>query len=548
MAEHQSLLGNSSRNKHKKWSCGKYYRLRFTSTKGAILVLFWDIMLCLFDRFCKSIIFDLMVILYPKSQLVYIVYTSLFFIAPFGGLVADIWMGRYKIIVAGIYMALFMLILGASADALFSYVHPLIIATLLIFSMVMNFGSIISVRTNLIPFNVDQLVGASGEDLTTIIYWHSFGLSLEIYIKVFLECWVNKTVSAKITHFPLAGFIITVIILSHIFLKHWLDITHQKSNPIKLIANVLNYARKNKYPKNRSAFTYCEEQYPSRIDLGKEKYGGPFSDEEVEDVKTVLRMIPLYICIFGFYLAWELISLPDFLSNAIKDNQSYDMCIIRPSTISLITLSVFILLYQFLIYPCFHKYIPSMLKRIGLGLILCFLTSFTYMIIALIGEVKNSSAVCVLKDPSINSSFEMPIDYHWVIVPEVICGISYFLVLTISLEFTVAQSPKSMRGLMVGFRYAVVGLAVLMSMYFETPFEYLDSAPLGCGFYYFLSKTVLIFIILVIFILLAKHYKLRVRDNETNVYQVVDEHYERFMRQSDEFWKLRGISSHSSQN
>ena len=203
MAEHQSLLGNSSRSKHKKWSCGKYYRLRFTSTKGAILVLFWDIMLCLFDRFCKSIIFDLMVILYPKSQLVYIVYTSLFFIAPFGGLVADIWMGRYKIIVAGIYMALFMWILGASADALFSYVHPLIIVNLLIFSLVMNFGSIISVRTNLIPFNVDQLVGASGEDLSTIIYWHSFGLSLGIYIKVFLECWVNKTVSAKITHFPL---------------------------------------------------------------------------------------------------------------------------------------------------------------------------------------------------------------------------------------------------------------------------------------------------------------------------------------------------------
>ena len=259
-------------------------------------------------------------------------------------------------------------------------------------------------------------------------------------------------------------------------------------------------------------------------------------------------MIPLYICIFGFYLAWELISLPDFLSNAIVDSHSYGMCIIRPSTISLITLGVFVLLYQFLIYPCFHKYIPSMLKRIGLGLILCFLTSFIYMIIALFGQVKNNSAVCVVKDPPINSSFEMPIDYHWVIVPEVICGIAYFLVLTISLEFTVAQSPKSMRGLMVGIRYATVGLAVMVSMFFQTPFKYLDSAPLGCGFYYFLSKTVLIFIILVMFILLAKRYKLRVRDNDTNVYQIVDEHFERFLRQSDEFWKSTGVSSDYSLN
>ena len=234
MAEQQSLLNNTSRKNHKKWSCGKYYRLRFTSSKGAILVLFWDIMLYVFGRFCKSIIFDLMVILYPKSQLVFIVYDSLYFIAPLGGLVADIWIGRYKLIVAGIYMTLLMWILGGSADALFSYVHPLIVATLLIFSMVMNFGSIISVRTNLIPFNIDQLVGASGEDLSTIIYWHSFGISLGIYIKVVLECWVNKTVSMELTHFPLGGLVITVIILSHIFFKHWLDITHQKSNPIKL--------------------------------------------------------------------------------------------------------------------------------------------------------------------------------------------------------------------------------------------------------------------------------------------------------------------------
>ena len=35
---------------------------------------------------------------------------------------------------------------------------------------------------------------------------------------------------------------------------------------------------------------YWEEDYPSRLDLGKKKYGGPFSEEEVEDVKIVLRI------------------------------------------------------------------------------------------------------------------------------------------------------------------------------------------------------------------------------------------------------------------
>ena len=33
------------------------------------------------------------------------------------------------------------------------------------------------------------------------------------------------------------------------------------------------------------------------MDYGKDKFGGPFTEEEVEDVKTVLRLIPLVMCL-----------------------------------------------------------------------------------------------------------------------------------------------------------------------------------------------------------------------------------------------------------
>ena len=32
------------------------------------------------------------------------------------------------------------------------------------------------------------------------------------------------------------------------------------------------------------------------MDFGKQKFGGPFTEEEVEDVKTFQRLIPLIIC------------------------------------------------------------------------------------------------------------------------------------------------------------------------------------------------------------------------------------------------------------
>ena len=64
-------------------------------------------------------------------------------------------------------------------------------------------------------------------------------------------------------------------------------------NPLTFIFQVLRYAVKNKYPRQRSAFTYWEDKPYSRIDLGKTKYGGPFTTEQVEDVKTYFRILVL---------------------------------------------------------------------------------------------------------------------------------------------------------------------------------------------------------------------------------------------------------------
>uniref|UniRef100_A0A1X7UQL9 Uncharacterized protein n=1 Tax=Amphimedon queenslandica TaxID=400682 RepID=A0A1X7UQL9_AMPQE len=51
-------------------------------------------------------------------------------------------------------------------------------------------------------------------------------------------------------------------------------------------------------------------------------------------------------------------------------------------------------------------------------------------------------------------------------------AISYILVYPVSLEFTVAQSPVHMRGVMVGLWYATAyGLGFLISAIFKFPFD-----------------------------------------------------------------------------
>ena len=52
--------------------------------------------------------------------------------------------------------------------------------------------------------------------------------------------------------------------------------------------------------------SHWEEDIPSRLDLGKSRYGGPFTTEQVEDVKTVFRVFSLGLTTlfaYGFFTA-----------------------------------------------------------------------------------------------------------------------------------------------------------------------------------------------------------------------------------------------------
>ena len=59
------------------------------------------------------------------------------------------------------------------------------------------------------------------------------------------------------------------------------------------MTNVTVFAMKHKAPISRSAFTYCENEHLSRIDYGKQRYGGPYTTEQVEDVKVFLGMMKI---------------------------------------------------------------------------------------------------------------------------------------------------------------------------------------------------------------------------------------------------------------
>ena len=480
-------------------------------SRSAILVLIWDTLMysqVLFLRYSVATYFGTPLLKNNYSSIVFdVCYCLLFLSFPLVGLLADVWIGRYKAITAGIIMCFSAWILAGIAYIVKDVFHfHSIFFVLYGMAYFLELVGYTSFKANIIQYNIDQLVGASADELSTVIYWHCFSIPLVFVVLQLCRCLTN-TYTFFLPSYIISGVSVSIALVTHSLFKHWLENISLIDNPIKLIFRVLNYARKHKYPENRSALTYWEEEVPSRLDLGKEKYGGPFSEEEVENVKTIFRMIPLFISMIGLgctdEVYWKIMTGQVLF-------QLFLSCLTSLSFFKFLTLMILFVLY-FLLRLCLHKYIPSMLKKIGLGLLfaVCSMASYT-VILRFYGNEAS------------------------LVIPHVLIGIAYFLILPASFEFTIAQCPVQMRGVMVGMCMASLGIGYAININIQYPFR-CNNDVLCASFKYYATKTGIVLFILIVFVILAKYYKFRVRENEVNIHQIVDDHYQRYMEQEEHY-------------
>ena len=511
--------------------CARKYRLQKISSKGALLVMFWNLCFHIFKTYIE------LAVTFTTGALQKVLLSNkpwLFLMYPFIGWFADAWVGRYRVVLAGLILECVALSIGFAAVSVYwCNVSTTIGLALICTGLVTNMMSYGAFDANVVPYMTDQLIGASGEELSALVHWY-----LWCY---YVGGMVTKSVEHLHSHIALLVAIAAKLVCSLICLlsngwcSHLLDTLPHTTNPIKLIFQVLNYARKNSSPRKRSAFTYIDEEQPSRLDFGKEKFGGPFLEEEIEDVKTVLRFIPLLVVMLGhgtvssngFYHHLRGSSLPTNMVSQIENEQNIFFafsCLIVP-------------VYHFILYPLFYNYIPSLLKRVGTGLFLCMIANAVWMIMDLVGHQLNSNAGCFLQNQfNTTSIHEIPIDSHWIVLPGVLYMAGSILAQFSSFELVIAQTPHGMKGLVIGLWYAFTGLANLIGSLYNVPFHYLANSSMlpSCGFYFFLGKTALSSLYCLLFLVLSKRYKLRQREVTINVQNIIEEHYERYMQQERE--------------
>ena len=456
-------------------------------------------------------------------------------LAPLVGWFADVKFGRYEMIKFG------TLILSVPAILTFitQYTEGVTREVIEAAAMAIVITCTTCTFVAMLPFLTDQLIGATSDELSMVVYWYLWANSLGKGLScIFLgsKQRIVYIIAAVIAIIPLA-----LIIISDCLCQQWLDRTHKVTNPIKLIIQVLNYTRKHKYPERRSAFTYLDEEQPSRMDFGKEKFGGPFTEEEVEDVKTVLRLIPIVAC-----LSVSVENVPPVHVGMFEENE-FISTVLNQGLVEGIWLFVVLIIPLYRIIHLFiGKYIPSMLKCAGIGLFLQLLGYVLMEASAIKGETSSVDPQrylsCVPLD-KVNGSFQQipgdNVEWYWKIGPLILYGVGQAIVNIIIYEFIIAQSPDKMKGFVIGLKLVFAACA---------PNFYLSFFSLNLKFTLCLDLTVCVTlaVLFAVFLFLSKCYTLRERNREINIQAIVEEHYERYMDQEEEYEREHGNESDSS--
>ena len=225
------------------------------------------------------------------------------------GFIADRYFGRAKVLYYSwifLFIAQLLITFYFIADALRLIPHKLVYITSI--GVLINSISLAGIRVNLIPFGVDQMKGASSDELSSYFHWY-YGCR---NVGHFIAFSINASLISS--RLDIAALLISSTaaaagVVINILCYKWFIKVEKVSNPILLVYQVLKYALTAKRPLDRTAFSYDGRPEPSRIDLAKVTHHGKFRDEEVEDVKTFLRIIVFLISLIGFLCVYSLVSV-----------------------------------------------------------------------------------------------------------------------------------------------------------------------------------------------------------------------------------------------
>jgi POT family proton-dependent oligopeptide transporter len=343
-------------------------------------------------------------------------FVTLAYTLPFvGGLVADWFTGKYKII---LYISM-VYCLGHLCLAVFdNQLNGFILGLVLIAVGAGGIKSCVSANVG------DQFDKTNQELLSKVYGWFYFSINAGSVISTVLIPWVYESYGAKWA-FGIPGILMA-------------------------LATAIFFSGRKKYVRvppggiNKNNFVFIsvyalfniskKQKGQSLLDVAK----GEFNAEKVEGVKAVYRVMAVFIFAPIFWAMWDQ-NLSEWVLQAEKLDRhvnlgffSFTMLAGQVQTANPIFLLSFIPLFTYFVYPYLDRIgiKTTPLRRIGAGLAL---TALSFVIIAFVQKSVDAG-----QHPSV----------WWQIFAYVVLSAAEVLVSITGLEYAYTQAPKSMKSTM----------------------------------------------------------------------------------------------------
>ena len=489
-------------------------------------------------------------------------------LSPVAGLLTDVKFSRFKAVQCSSYIILvknsfFLLLVVISAIVLikaYNLINIHIEIGLPIYCVLLIMVTVYMVFIiNGIQFGMDQLHDSLTEDSILFIYWYVWiyyicSLSSQIawnfllYDRYYIDYTdIIRTLGLSFASLILIStvFLLTVSLCVVYYRKVWFLLESAGVNPYKLVYRVVKFAYQHKVPLRRSAFTYCDEESPTRLDVGKHKFGGPFTTKQVEDVKAFWGILKVLITIGPAFLLQTVMQslLPLFAKHGntfLNTTAHHEVhlegvaryILISNGLLSPLLVVICIPLYLCLIRPHITYYIPGMLKRIQIALVVMVLSLICTFVMDVVVHVNNTEyANCMFKNFYTKTNHLQPSpplyqNVYFFTTQHVLSALADMLFDIAVLEFICSQSPYSMKGLLLGsffsIRFLFQGIAFVAVVPFGTVWK-IESLSCGSGFY--AMYIVIGLLEFVLFSCVSKRYKYRNVNEPSNEYRYAEEYY-----------------------